>query len=177
MRRGRGSRPLHRNKPIHLVFKCRRSHLPSGLRGQKAFQLCNEILKKYSEHFFVKIEQYTIQEDHIHLIIKAFHKASIHNFCRVIAGQIAQRLQKEGLAKVSLPGIKDEALPKWKRQHNFTRLWRHRPFTRMVTGHKPLLILKNYLQLNELEARGKIPYQKNRLRGFSEEELRALWDD
>ena len=140
-----------------------------------AFNLCHEILKKYSVHFFVKIEQYTVQNDHIHLIIKAYQTSSLHNFCRVVAGQIAQRLQKEGLATVSLPGIKDETLPRWKRQHLFTRLWKYRPYTRMVIGFKPLLILKDYLKLNEIEALGKIPYQKSRLLGGSLESLRELW--
>jgi hypothetical protein len=54
------------------------------------------------------------------------------------------------------------------------RVWKHRPFTRVVKGRRAERILRDYIKLNELEARGEIPYQKHRLRGLGPELLHKL---
>jgi hypothetical protein len=56
-----------------------------------------------------------------------------------------------------------------------TKLWKYRPFTRVIRGFKAYRIVRDYIQLNELEARGKIPYRKARLRGLSAGEWELLW--
>lgn len=163
------------NKPLHLVLKCNRTHTKS-LRLPQHFAICTHVIQKYGKRFFVKIEQMTVQADHIHLIIRISQRSQSHNFLRVVAGQIAQRLQQMGLAKVSLKHIPDPALPKYKKQHQRTRFWKWRPYTRMVIGYKAWRGLQNYLQLNELEAGAKIPSQRKRLSGMSGDLLRELWN-
>jgi hypothetical protein len=54
------------------------------------------------------------------------------------------------------------------------RIWKHRPFTRVVKGRRAERILRDYIKLNELEARGEIPYQKHRLRGLDPEQIQKL---
>ena len=56
------------------------------------------------------------------------------------------------------------------------RLWKWRPFTRIVVGWRAFLTARHYLQLNELEATGRRAYRKTRLAGLSTAELQALWD-
>jgi hypothetical protein len=55
------------------------------------------------------------------------------------------------------------------------RLWMFRPFSRIVQGRRYERTVRNYIQLNEKEARGEIPYRKTRLRGLSSGEWTLLW--
>ncbi len=50
-----------------------------------------------------------------------------------------------------------------------------RPFTRVVKGYRAYRTVQDYVQLNELEALGKIPYRKARLSGLRKEERDGLW--
>jgi hypothetical protein len=52
------------------------------------------------------------------------------------------------------------------------KLWKYRPFTRVVRGFKAYKIVRDYIQLNEKEATGEIRYSRQRLR---EEDLSRLW--
>lgn len=55
-------------------------------------------------------------------------------------------------------------------------MWRNRPFTRVIAkAFKAMRIIKSYIRLNEMEARGKIPYRKARLKGLSSAEWELLW--
>jgi hypothetical protein len=53
------------------------------------------LMKKYSVRFQVKVYEYAIQGNHIHLLIKAQSREGMQNFFRVIAGHSAQRILKE----------------------------------------------------------------------------------
>ncbi len=55
------------------------------------------------------------------------------------------------------------------------KLWKFRPFTRVVRAFRDQIQVRNYIQLNEKEALGEIPYRKQRLRGLSAEEWERLW--
>ncbi|WP_413582190.1 transposase [Bdellovibrio sp. HCB288] len=154
---GRGARPLSGKDPIHLVFKVNIKAVKGGLRSSKNFNLMTLLLKRYSYKFFVKVEQFSIQRDHIHLLIRGGRRSQIQSFLRVVAGQFAQRL-------TDTPNTKNDG----------PRVWKHRPYTRVVKGHRAWVTVRNYIQLNECEAKGR-PYSKTRLRGMSEEQLRELW--
>jgi hypothetical protein len=56
-----------------------------------------------------------------------------------------------------------------------TGLWKYRPFSRVVRGYKAYRIVRDYVQLNEKEITGQIPYRKQRLKGLSSSEWEALW--
>lgn len=160
-RKGRFMRPLSTKEPLHLVFKVNKSMVKNGLRHPKNFSLINDLFKKYGNHFFIRIEQLSIQNDHIHCLIRAPKRRLYLNFFRVIAGQIAQRLQM--VTDTQSNGA------------NTLRLWKHRPFSRVVRGLKAYGIVWNYIQLNEKEALGIIRYNKNRLKGLSLSDWQALW--
>lgn len=82
-----------------------------------------------------------------------------------MAGQIAQRFEQEGYLRVTDTPADEQG----------TGLWKHRPFTRVVKGWKAYRIVRNYIQLNEKEALGVIPYRKTRLRGLSMKDWQLLW--
>jgi REP element-mobilizing transposase RayT len=155
--KGRGARPLSTKDPIHLVFKVNKDAVTKGLRSPRNFNLINALIKKYARKFYVSIEQFSVQTDHIHILIRGSRRSVMQSFLRVVAGQFAQCLTDTFTTK-----------------HEGPKVWKHRPFTRVIRGFKPYKIVRDYIQLNELEACGRV-YSKTRLRGLSEEQLRELW--
>ncbi len=154
---GRGARPLSSRDPIHLVFKVNKSAIRGGLRGPRTFSLINNLLRKYSRKFFVRVEQYSVQGDHIHILVRGGKRSQMQSFFRVLAGQFVQRLTDTFQTK-----------------HEGEKIWKHRPFSRVIKGYKPYRIARDYIQLNECEANGR-PYSKTRLRGLTQEQLVELW--
>ena len=169
---GRGRRPLSSREPLHLVLKARKEKIKYGLRTWKRYALIHYLLGRYSARFFVKVEQVSIQGDHIHLLIRTTRRSNYQSFFRVFSGQIAQRFQKEGLLTMT-------DTPQMQAQIGGTRekgLWRYRPFSRVVRGWRAYQIVRNYVQLNEKEALHQIIYRKERLKGLSNFEWQILWD-
>jgi len=167
-RKGRGMRPLSTKEPLHVVFKVNKSILRhKSLRSYSCFFLINKLIEKYSQYFHVKIEQISIQADHVHLLLRTSRRSQFHNFFRVLSGQIAQRFKKAGLLK----NVTDTP-----NSHKVEQsLWKYRPFSRVIRGYKAYKTARNYIQLNEKEALQEIPYQKNRLRGLSTSDWQILW--
>ncbi|UYL10061.1 transposase [Bdellovibrio sp. SKB1291214] len=118
----------------------------------------NIVIKRYALKFFVKVEQHSIQNDHVHLLIRGTRRSKIQSFLRVVPGQFAQNLTDT-----------------LKNKEAKEKIWKYRPFTRVIKGFKPYQIVRDYIQLNECEANGR-PYLKTRLRGLSQEQLRELWE-
>ena len=181
-RRGRGRRAISCKDSLHVVFKINRIVLKTqSLRTHQNFKLSHEIIQKYADRFFVKIEQISIQGDHIHCLVRTCRRSFFHYFFRVVSGQIAQQFEKtdklrfvidERFRRVTdTPKDVNNTL-KIKRK---LKLWMYRPFSRVVRGYKAYKIVRNYIQLNEKEALGLIPYKKNRLRGLSLAEWQILW--
>lgn len=158
LRAGRSYRPLSTKCAVHLVFKADKRKLRKGLCSPVGFQLSQIIIRKYAKRFFIKIEQLAICGDHIHALIRISKRSLGQHFFRVVAGQISQEFEKLGLL---VTGTR--------------KLWKHRPFTRVVLGAKAFFVAKSYVRLNEKEARGEMPYRKERLRGLKPEEWKKLW--
>jgi len=164
-RQGRGQRPLSSREPLHVVFKIQKTKLRfRSLRSPQSFRLIQKLIHRYSNHFFIRIEQVSIQNDHLHLSIRTTRRSQFLNFFRVLSGQIAQRFEKAGFLFVT-------DTPKGLKKS----LWQVRPFSRVVRGWKAYKIVRDYIQLNEKEAMGEIPYQKRRLKGLSMQDWQSLW--
>jgi putative transposase len=170
-RKGRKARPLNTKEPVHLVFKAHRSVLRYGLRSPRSFSLVQRLIQRYAKKFYIKIEQVSIQQDHLHFLIRTSRRSFYQSFFRVLAGQIAQQFEKEGLLKA----VTDTPGGTSGRVQKAQKLWKYRPFTRVIKGWKAYQTVRNYIQLNEKEALGEIPYRKQRLRGLSSAEWRLLW--
>ncbi|MCM2352947.1 MAG: transposase [Pseudobdellovibrio sp.] len=169
-RQGRKARPISTRAPIHLVFKTNVNSLRRGLRSPLGYFLIHSIVKKYARRFFVKIEQVAINHDHLHLMVRFSRRSQGLYFLRVVAGQIAQEFQKNGFLKSAVVTDTPEATQK------VLKLWKHRPFTRVIQGWRSYLTVRNYIQLNKKEASGQIRYKPQRLRGLSSSEWEILWE-
>jgi len=169
LRAGRGTRPLSSRDSIHVVFKVDKTKLRSrSLRSSRCFLITQQTIRKYAKHFGVKLEQCSIQNDHVHLLLRASRRRHFHFFFRVVTGQIAQRLGLEGLLAPS--SVTDTP-----RRYGWRgKLWKFRPFSRVVRSWRAYKITRNYIQLNEKEVIGQIRYQKNRLRGLSSSDWEIL---
>ena len=165
-RAGRGLRPLSCREPLHVVFKVNKIILKhKTLRSKHGFPLVQRIIKRYAKRFFVKIEQLSVQNDHLHLLIRTSRRSLFHHFFRVVAGQIAQQFANQGLCVTDTP----------KSGMQSRRLWRHRPFSRVVRGYRAYRIVRDYIQLNQKEVLGVIRYSKLRLGGLSMGDWKLLW--
>jgi putative transposase len=196
-RAGRFRRPLSCKAPHHIVFKVNKLTLRHRtLRSIQGFALSHGIIKKYAKRFFIKVEQITIQNDHIHMMIRTSRRSLFHNFFRVVAGQIAQQFEKEGLLRningmghvvkrngkvvLSIPQkVTDTPVNKSDAPEAFKQklsLWKHRPFSHLIKGFKAYKTVRDYIQLNEKEVTGTIPYRKERLKGLTKKEQELLWE-
>ncbi len=185
-RDGRLARPLSIKSPIHVVFKAERKNLKRGLRSPAGFQVCSEVIKKYAYRFHIKIESQAICGDHIHMVIRLKKRSLAQNFFRVVAGQIAQKFENQGFVvtdtptrgqhnqSAKTPQIRTKSLKQLLLSQK-RRVWKLRPFTRIVFGWRALRTVIAYVRLNEKEAQGKIPYRKERLRGLSIAEWALIW--
>jgi len=173
-RRGRTARPLSTRAPIHLVFKTDMKSLRRGLRSPLGFQIVNQTILEYARRFFIKVEQVSINHDHIHLLVRFPKRSHGQAFLRTVAGQIAQLFQKNGFLIPS--GVTDtRKKANNKSGYRPNKVWKYRPFTRVIQGWKPYQVVRNYIQLNIQEARGLIRYKKDRLKGLSSSEWEILW--
>lgn len=155
---GRGARPLSTRHSLHVVFKIERSAVPRGLRHPKSFLCVNQVVAQYARRFGVGVAQMSVQRDHIHILVRARRRYGFQHFFRVVAGQIAQRMTDPP----------DGA-------RGGRKFWKARPFTRVVRGWPAERTVRDYIQLNECEVTGRIPYQKERLRGLTLEQRAGLW--
>jgi putative transposase len=192
-RAGRFHRPLSTKAPHHIVFKVNKLTLRhQSLRSIKGFVLSQVVIKKYSKKFFIKIEQLSIQNDHIHMMVRTSRRSLFLHFFRVVAGQIAQQFEKEGLlrfierighqkkrnGKIILPGsqkVTDIHKTKVVKVKQKLSLWKYRPFSHLVKGTKTYRTVRDYIQLNEKEVTGTIPYRKERLKGLTKRDREILW--
>ena len=155
--RGRRRRPLQLGAPVHLILKCNNKALKLGLHSEKCRNLIKELISLYGDKFNVSVDRLSIQRSHIHMLVKFESRKNAQDFMRILPGQIAQRMRQQRLAFQN------------------QKLWESRPFTRNVLDQRSYKILLSYFKLNDLELAGKLPYQKERLRGLSRGKLLELW--
>ena len=96
----------------HLVLRAR---LPI-LRFKKNKALISHLLSETAEKFQVKVYNNSLNSNHIHLLVKARTQKSLHDFLRVLTGQIAQRIT--GAVRGKKNKLSFWLRPAWKRIAN-----------------------------------------------------------
>ena len=122
----------------HLVLRAR---LPV-LRMKKNKVFISKLLFEISQKFQVKIYNNSLNSNHIHLLVKAPTQKALHDFLRVVTGQIAQKIT--GAVRGKKNKLSFWLKPAWKR---------------MVHWGRDFLSLHRYIFQNQLETLGFIPYQ------------------
>jgi len=127
----------------HLVLRAR---LPILRMKQNKF-LISSLLFEIAGRFEVKIYNNSLNSNHIHLLVKAPTQKSLHDFLRVLTGQIAQRITGAVRGK--------------KNKFSF---WLRPAWKRIVHWGRDFLGLHQYIYQNQLEALGLITYQPRKLK-------------
>lgn len=162
----KSQRPLSVKRPIHLVLK---SPLATGQRSLLRHRpLIEKIIKRSKRRFQIRVYEFAIVSNHIHLLVKGCSRQDLQNFFRTVAGHIAQEiLRKFPLKECERP---EAGGAPGKKENKF---WISRVYTRIVTWGREFAIVKGYVIQNTLEALGFIPY-KARTKGRVK---RSRWSD
>lgn len=102
------------------------------------------ILARFSKRYYVEIISSAILSNHIHLHIKLFRRKFYAPFIRAVTSAIM--MAATGFSR-------------WKPKPEGFQFWDLRPFTRIIQSFKELLILKDYILVNQFEATGLARWQ------------------
>jgi REP element-mobilizing transposase RayT len=167
--RRRKTRPLNIKQSHHITLKSIHAVGPRSLFRHKKMIL--SLMKKNSVRFQVKVYEYAIQGNHIHLLIKAQSREGMQNFFRVIAGHSAQRILKEfplsqnvggalgygeNRARGGASGYGERRVGCKKNQRVF---WSYLVYSRVVSWGREFDTVTAYIQKNTLELLQIIAYQ------------------
>jgi REP element-mobilizing transposase RayT len=122
----------------HLVLRAR---LPV-LRLKRNKAIISDLIFELSKKFEVCIYNNSLNSNHIHLLAKATNQKDLHDFLRVLTGQIAQRITGAVRGK--------------KNKFSF---WLKPAWKRMVYWGRDFFNLNRYIYQNQLESLGLIAYQ------------------
>lgn len=165
----RSARPLNLKQTHHITMKSHHAIGAKSLFRHKKMIL--GLFKKFSIRFNVKVIEYAIQGNHMHLLVKAQNREGLQNFFRVIAGHSAQKiLQKSPLVQAvnhhaggaPARGVGKDKVLKNKRQgckKNQRRFWSYLLYSRIVSWGRDFQAVVSYIQKNTLELLQVIAYQ------------------
>ena len=122
----------------HLVLRAR---LPI-LRMKRNKTLISQLLFEVAEKFHVKIYNNSLNSNHIHLLVRAPTQKSLHDFLRVLTGQIAQRITRAVRGK-----------------KNSFSFWLRPVWKRIVHWGRDFFNLHRYIYQNQMETLGLVPYE------------------
>ena len=153
----RATRPLNINQSHHITLKSIHAVGPRSLFRHK--KLILSLMKKNSVRFQVKIYEYAIQGNHIHLLVKAYNREGLQNFFRVLAGHSAQRILKDFPLSQAKGGARKQEEQKAGCKKNQRVFWSYLIYSRVVSWGREFKTVTTYIQKNTLELLQIIAYQ------------------
>lgn len=96
----------------------------------------DSLSSQYAQKNNIKIYSSSVQRDHIHYCLRISSKEEYKKFIRSLTGMLSRKIGKG--------------------------LWKHRPFTRIGSWGRDFKGIQKYIEQNEMEAQGTIPYQPRR---------------
>lgn len=135
------ARPFDSKMLNHVVLK---ADLGSSLRFTTFESAIQQIVQRAARHYGVKLDQWAIHHDHIHLLIFTRSREGRTRFLRFVTAEIGRWYR----ALRRRMGWRDR------------KLWLKRPFTRLVSwARRSLASARQYIQRNRREAVGFIAYR------------------
>jgi REP element-mobilizing transposase RayT len=149
VRRGRRkiARPISTRHPLHVVLRSTRARGAWSLR--RADARLREAMRAHARRTSVRVYEYANSGNHLHLLVRARHRADFQAFLRSFAG-IAARL---------VTGAR--------RGRPVGRFWDTLAYSRVLTWGRQFTRVREYIVQNELETLGVISYQPRSRRRFS----------
>ncbi|MAV91421.1 MAG: hypothetical protein CL676_08355 [Bdellovibrionaceae bacterium] len=112
-------RILCSKRPLHLVLKSKKKSL------FKSRDFIRRTLNRQGEKFNHRILTWSVQKDHIHILLRISDRQNYIKFIRAFTGLLARKLGR---------GI-----------------WKFRPFTRVLSWGRETWNVNNYIFRNEME--------------------------
>lgn len=137
-------RPFRRNKATHLIF---RSRLLSGSRSllkANRRQWVKDLFQEKAKKYHSKIYQFSVNSNHLHLLIAFTDEISQANFLRDVSGTLALKIKKTFRIPAHI------------------KVWDARPFSRIVNA-KAFPVISRYIERNTKEASGLWGYKERPL--------------
>ncbi len=126
-KKNRTARPLSCSEHMHMILKSSHMNGEASLFKKENRDLFIGLLKTLSEKYHIKIIEYELVGNHIHILFKIACGALYRKFIRCLTGQFAKKMiQRHGL-KVK-------------------RFFDERPFTRVVKFGRDLIRVTTYIR-------------------------------
>jgi hypothetical protein len=155
-RKRRGPRPLSTQRAIHLTLK---SNFAKGNRSLLFHKdLIQKIIKKVQKLFGIRVYQYAVCRNQIHVLMRGKNRIEIQNGLRVLAGHIAQQILLRCPYSESELKIVRATQPK-SHPKNQRKFWSFLTYSRIVSWGKEFYTVTKYILQNTLEALNKVAYQ------------------
>ena len=154
VRKRRIRRPLSIKCSHHVTLKSH--HAIGGRCLLKHRKIIVSTMKKASWLFKVRVYEYAVASNHLHLLVKGPDRESIQNFFRVFAGHTAQRILKLCPLGPVAGGAFPHPIGCKKNQRKF---WGFLIYSRVVTWGHEYSAVRRYIERNALEAIHLIAYQ------------------
>lgn len=167
----RSYRPLSIKHAHHITLKSNLATQGRCLLRHQA--LIKHILFRSARRFNIRVYQYAVAGNHVHLLVKAKSRLGMQNFFRVFAGHLAQEILRR------CPVVKPPSRPLRVGQRsssfvaggastsrgcrpaclkNQRRFWGYLVYSRVLTWGREYRLVKLYIIQNMLEALGVIAY-------------------
>ena len=171
VRKRRSRRPLNLRLSHHITMK---SHHGIGKRSLfRHKKMILGLMKKNAFRFQVKVVEYAIQGNHIHMLVRAHSREGLQNFFRVVAGHTAQKILQKFPLPVTVggaPAKSEEAgtggAPIGREERgligcakNRRKFWSFLLYSRVVSWGRDYSAVVSYIQRNTLELLRIIAYQ------------------
>ncbi len=138
--KNRGARPLSKKDSLHVVM---RSSLAKGnwsFRNPEVMTKIGEFIQEFSSKKGIQILSLANVGNHLHLHVKITNRTLYKAWIRGLTSAIAMLVAKR------------KGLEELKRENK--KFWDYRPFTRVISGLKAFLSLKDYIEINHFEGLG-----------------------
>jgi REP element-mobilizing transposase RayT len=150
----------------HITMK---SYSAVGVRSLFRYKkMLLALMKKNSHRFRIKIIEYAIQGNHIHMLVKATYRDDLQNFFRVIAGHSGQKILKDYpilrapggapiLAGANATGSTMSVVKGCRK--NQRQFWSYLLYSRIVSCGRDFRAVVSYIQKNTMELLKVIAYE------------------
>ena len=125
---------------MHLVLRSSQATKEWSFKKKGNERKIEEILKRFSHKYGVRVLSLANVGNHLHLQIKLSNRFTYKAFIRAITGAIAMAIT--GRSRWS------------ENKEKKLKFWDYRPFTRVVQGYRALLTLRDYIEINKIEGYG-----------------------
>ena len=157
---------MKKSKQLSLIQKTqsKKEHSGSLAVGPRSLfrhkKLILGLMKKNAFRFQIKVYEYAIQGNHLHLFVKAQSREGMQNFFRVLAGHTAQRILKDNpLNQEARGGASKREVQKVGCEKNQRVFWSYLVYSRVVSWGREFRTVTTYNQKNTLELLQIIAYQ------------------